>query len=106
MSYSIIPSLDFLKKAKEHSKKYLSFKVDLENLCSYLSENPRTENQIGDNYYIINMPISSNRFGKFGGRGTRIFTKIVYETIYLITVYDGKEWNEELNELLKEAGIE
>jgi mRNA-degrading endonuclease RelE of RelBE toxin-antitoxin system len=53
MSYSIVPTLDFLRKVKKLSKKYPSFKSDLTNLKESLLENPLQGDGLGNDCYKV-----------------------------------------------------
>jgi mRNA-degrading endonuclease RelE of RelBE toxin-antitoxin system len=110
MSYSIVPTLDFLRKVKKLSKKYPSFKSDLTNLKESLLENPLQGDGLGNDCYKVRMAIESKNKGKSGGARVITCVKIVNETIYLLSIYDKSSQStitdKVLNELLKEAGIE
>jgi mRNA-degrading endonuclease RelE of RelBE toxin-antitoxin system len=109
MSYNILPTIDFLKMVKKLSKKYPSLKSDLINLKDSLTENPFQGDGLGNECYKVRMAIESKNRGKSGGARVITCVKIVNETIYLLSIYDKSSQStikdNELNELLKEAGI-
>ncbi len=109
MSFNIIPTSNFFRKAKKLSKKYVSFKSDLMNLKEQLLENPLVGTSIGKDCYKIRMSIAAKGKGKSGGARVITCVKIVNETIYLLTIYDKSEQeninDNELDELLKQAGL-
>lgn len=109
MSFNIIPTSNFFRKAKKLSKKYVSFKSDLMNLKEQFLENPLVGTSIGKDCYKIRMSIASKGKGKSGGARVITCVKIVNETIYLLTIYDKSEQeninDNELDQLLKQAGL-
>ncbi len=110
MSYSIIPTFDFLKMVKKLSKKYPSLKSDLANLKESLLEDPLQGDGLGNDCYKVRMAIESKNKGKSGGARVITCVKIVNETIFLMSIYDKSNQStitdKKLNELLKDAGIE
>lgn len=88
MNYKIETLAQFRKAAKKLSKKYRSFKTDLEQLGEELVRNPKIGVSIGDNCYKVRMAVSSKGKGKSGG--VRIITHIYVteSTIYLLYAYD------------------
>jgi mRNA-degrading endonuclease RelE of RelBE toxin-antitoxin system len=94
MSFKIIPSVEFLKKAKRLSKKYPSFKLDLKKFTATLEGEPRQGVEISPNVYKIRIAIKSKGRGKSGG--ARVITFVETEVVevgkvvavHLVTVYD------------------
>jgi len=93
MSYSIIPTIKFIKEAKKLKKKYGSLKDELLVLEAILAENPDSGTALGNNTYKIRIAIKSKGKGKSGG--ARIITYKVVENleVYLLTIYDKSELN-------------
>ena len=88
MSYNIIPTPDFKKLAKKLSKKYPSFRIDLQELVTLLKETPDTGTALGYNIYKIRMAITSKGKGKSGGARVITFMITREQEVYLVYVYD------------------
>jgi mRNA-degrading endonuclease RelE of RelBE toxin-antitoxin system len=94
---------------KKLKKKYRSLNDDFEKLLDSLEDNPFQGDKLGRDCYKVRMAIESKNRGKSGGARVITCVKIVNETIYLLSIYDKSSQStikdNELNELLKEAGI-
>ncbi|MBS1522268.1 MAG: type II toxin-antitoxin system RelE/ParE family toxin [Bacteroidetes bacterium] len=112
MNYKIktVPSFD--RDAKVLSKKYKSFKSDLNKLRQILSDNPKSGIPIGNSCYKIRIIIASKNKGKSGG--ARVITHVLSlnehdGVIYLLAVYDKSEQenitDNEIKDLLKEIAL-
>ena len=88
MSYNIIPTPDFKKLAKKLSKKYPSFRSDLQELVTLLKETPDTGTALGHNIYKIRMAITSKGKGKSGGARVITFMITREQEVYLVYIYD------------------
>ena len=91
MNYSILPEPAFLREVKRLSKKYKSFKQDLERLQDELLANPTAGADLGDGVHKVRIAIASKNRGK--SHGARVITyvyKIDEESgiITLLTIYD------------------
>ena len=91
MSFSIITSANFRRKAKPLLKKYASLKLELASLGKELVENPTQGTSLGQSCYKLRMAINSKGTGKRGG--ARVITYVVTEDekIILLTIYDKKD---------------
>lgn len=78
-------------QAKRLSRKYASFKNDLEPLQQLLIANPAFGVSLGNNIYKIRLAIKSKGKGKSGGARIITFLKNSNNEIYLLTVYDKSE---------------
>ena len=100
----------FKKAFKSLNKKYHSLDNDLETLLDSLEENPLQGNKLGRDYYKVRMAISSKNKGKSGGSRVITCVKIVDETMFILSIYDKADQSttkdKELDELLRDAGIE
>ncbi len=74
MNYSIHPEPAFLREVKRLSKKYKSFKQDLERLQDELLANPTAGADLGDGVHKVRMAIASKNRGK--SHGARVITYI------------------------------
>ena len=94
MNYSIITEPEFLREVKRLSKKYKSFKQDLEQLQEELYANPTAGADLGNGVHKVRMAIASKNRGK--SHGARVIT-YVYEVdeekgvITLLAIYDKAE---------------
>lgn len=93
---TIIKSIpEFDRRAKKLSKKYKSFKADLQNLVKSLQENPTLGTSLGNDVYKVRIAFASKGGGKSGGG--RVLTYSVQTTnpngyeITLLTIYDKSE---------------
>lgn len=93
MSFSVIPSEKFKKKAKRLIKKFPSLKQELAILGNELSQNPELGIALGNDTYKIRLAVKSKGKGKSGG--VRVITYIVTENreVYLLTIYDKSEFD-------------
>lgn len=109
MSYEVVVTESFKRRAKPLAKKYVSFKNDLAALVDSLSEEPTQGVFLGKDCYKIRLSIKSKGKGKSGG--TRVITcvKVQNETVFLLTIYDKSDKDDlddtALDELLEEAGL-
>ena len=108
MNYRIILNNSFLKEVKRLSKKYYSFKEDLEALQNELKINPYSGVDLGNGLRKVRMAIKSKGRGK--SHGARIITYILLiseneSEINLLTIYDKAEREnisrEEIEEITK-----
>ncbi|MVM39812.1 hypothetical protein GO730_23035 [Spirosoma sp. HMF3257] len=90
MSYKIVTSANFKRKAKPLIKKYPSIKSELAVLGKEIAENPTQGTSLGQNCYKIRLAIRSKSTGKSGG--ARVITYVVTadEQVVLLTIYDKK----------------
>jgi mRNA-degrading endonuclease RelE of RelBE toxin-antitoxin system len=109
MSYNIILSDKFQRRAKKLGKKYHSFKADLIELVQSLLENPIQGEALGKDCYKIRMAITSKNKGKSGGARLITCVKIENENIYFLSIYDKSDQStiedDEINDLLKSEGL-
>lgn len=93
MSFSVIPSEKFKKKAKRLIKKFPSLKQELAILGNELSQNPELGIALGNDTYKIRLAVKSKGKGKSGG--VRVITYNVTENheVYLLTIYDKSEFD-------------
>ncbi|MEM6396602.1 MAG: hypothetical protein AAF741_09660 [Bacteroidota bacterium] len=95
MNFEIRFSREFQRRAKKLSKKYPSFKKDIEEIAKSLSNDPYQGVVIGPNTYKVRFKISSKGKGKSGGGRLITYVRVVeVETtniINVITVYDKSE---------------
>ena len=93
MSFSVIPSEKFKKKAKKLIKKFPSLKQELAILGNELSQNPELGIALGNDTYKIRLAVKSKGKGKSGG--VRVITYNVTENheVYLLTIYDKSEFD-------------
>ena len=110
MNYRIIPSNSFSKEAKRLTKKYSSFKKDLEDLQNELKSNPYSGIDLGYGLRKVRMAIKSKGRGK--SHGARVITYLLHISedegeINLLTIYDKAERenisSNEIEEILKET---
>ena len=105
MSFEIIPTENFQKRAKKLLKKYLSLKSELLHLTNLLAENPYLGTPLGDNAYKIRMAVKSKNVGKSGGLRVITYLVLQKERIYLADIYDKSEQstisNKELSKLIE-----
>ena len=88
MSYEVIFTGSFEKKAKRLIKKYPSFLNELKELTNSLAKNPQQGVPLGNSCYKIRMGIKSKGKGKSGGTRVITFLRTVREKVYLVDVYD------------------
>jgi mRNA-degrading endonuclease RelE of RelBE toxin-antitoxin system len=91
MSYKLLVTSVFKKSAKRLTKKYHSFKSDLESIFRLIQENPHSGISIGESCYKIRFSIDSKKKGKFGG--ARMITYVIDKNkqVILLDVYDKSE---------------
>jgi len=78
----------FVKKLKELSKKYPSFKKDFENLLTTLQQYPQMGTPLGKDCYKIRLAIKSKTKGKSGGARIITCIKMQHNALYFLTIYD------------------
>jgi mRNA-degrading endonuclease RelE of RelBE toxin-antitoxin system len=109
MNYEIRAIPNFIREAKQLSKKYRSLRTDLEKLKAQLLHNPKAGTPLGNSCYKVRMSISTKNRGKSGG--ARIITHIIaidelQGEIYLLSIYDKADKDSipdhEIRNLLKE----
>lgn len=91
MNFEVRATLHFVKRAKKLSKRYNSFKQDLDELIDSLSFNPNQGVPLGKYCYKIRMSISSKNKGKSGGARVITNVKIVDNIVFLMDIYDKSE---------------
>ncbi|MBS1559448.1 MAG: type II toxin-antitoxin system RelE/ParE family toxin [Bacteroidetes bacterium] len=91
MSFEVIFTEPFEKKAKRLIKKYPSFRKELNNLTDSLAQNPELGVALGNNCFKIRVAIKSKGKGKSGGARVITFLRTITQKIYLIDVYDKSE---------------
>ena len=106
MSYEVILTNHFRKKAKRLLKKYAHLKTELAHLGGQLKENPSFATSVGNGVYKIYLSVTSKNKEKFGGARVTSFVRVVGETVFFLSIYNkvGKDniSNEEIEELLKD----
>lgn len=109
MNFSVTVTPNAKKDARQLSKKYRSFKLDLVGLVSSLKENPQQGEPLGKDCYKIRLAIGSKRKGKSGGARTITCVKIVAEQVFIVAIYDKSELatltDNELKQRLRNAGL-
>ena len=88
MSFNVVVTDGFKKRAKGIAKKHRSLKSDLDKLINSLEENPTQGEPLGKDCYKVRMAITSKGKGKSGGSRVITCVKIVNQTAYLLTIYD------------------
>jgi hypothetical protein len=87
------------------AKKYPSLKLEFSLLVNSLKETPSQGTSLGSECYKIRISIASKGKGKSGGARVITCVKIVFETVFLLTVFDKSEQenisDKELKELLQ-----
>lgn len=78
----------FVKRLKDLSKKYSSFKNDFSGLLKELEENPESGTSLGRGCYKVRLAIKSKNRGKSGGARIITCVKIEAHIIYFLTIYD------------------
>jgi len=105
MSYKVKTIPKFEKELKRLAKKYPSVKPDFAALIISLKENPTQGIALGNDCYKIRMQITSKGKGKSGGARVITCAKIVYNTVYLLTIFDKSDKesipDKDLTDLLK-----
>ncbi len=109
MSFNVVVTDGFKKRAKGIAKKHRSLKSDLDKLINSLEENPTQGEPLGKDCYKVRMAITSKGKGKSGGSRVITCVKIVNQTAYLLTIFDKSDKenisDKELDELLRLAGL-
>lgn len=112
MNYSFILDDSFEKEVKRLSKRYYSFKSDLQSLLTELRANPQLGTDLGGGLRKISMRITAKGKGKSGGARVITFTVIVAvdETeVNLLYIYDKAERSnitaKEIDALLRKNGL-
>ncbi len=105
----VITISNFEKEAKRITKKYPSFKNDLEELIKELEEHPTKGTALGMDCFKIRWAITSKAKGKSSGARVITCYKVIRDTVFLLSVYD-KSYQEDiddkrLKEILKEANL-
>ncbi len=112
MNYSFILDDSFEKEVKRLSKRYYSFKSDLQSLLTELRANPQLGTDLGGGLRKIRMRITAKGKDKNGGARVITFTVIVAvdETeVNLLYIYDKAERSnitaKEIDALLHKNGL-
>jgi mRNA-degrading endonuclease RelE of RelBE toxin-antitoxin system len=105
MSYKVKIVPKFEKELKHLAKKYPSFKSDFAALLKSLEENPTQGTPLGHDCYKIRVAVASKGKGKSGGARAITCFKVVYDTVFLLSIFDKSEQesisDKELKDLLK-----
>jgi len=88
MSYRVDIIEHFEREAKKLKKKFPSLKQEITNLVDELEDDPKKGTLIGKGFYKIRLAIRSKEKGKRGGVRVITYFKIVYKTVYLVSIYD------------------
>ena len=91
MSFSVLPTARFRREAKPLSKKYASFKEDLEDLITLLEQDANQGESLGGGLNKVRLAITSKGKGKSGGSRVITFVVLRRAEVYLIAVYDKSE---------------
>ena len=94
MSFDIISIPSFDKKARQLAKKYPSLKIELQQLRSDLTQNPKNGTPIGNDCYKIRLAIASKGKGKSGGARVITNVYVAHNTVYMLSIYDKSEQND------------
>ncbi len=88
MSFNVKSIFVFERQAKRLIKRYPSLKQELQKLIQELKQEPKSGTSIGHNCYKTRIAIASKGKGKSGG--ARVITHVVfiYDTVYLLSIYD------------------
>lgn len=112
MSCKVSTSKYFDKEAKRLSKKYHSFKTDLQAFAKELAANPLQGTEIAPNIRKIRMAIKSKGKGKSGGARIIIYNILTTSCdgeVLLLLIYDKEESSsvstKVLQQYLKELGL-
>ncbi len=96
MSFEVKTTSGFDKSAKILSKRYRSFKSDLEELISSLEKNPFQGDELSPGIRKIRMAITSKGRGKSGGARIITYTIVVSENsgkVYLLEAFDKSDFS-------------
>jgi len=110
MSYNIEILEPCKKEIKHLSKRYKSFKEDLEELYARLQDNPFLGTDLGNGVHKIRMSITSKSAGKRGGARVISYVNVVIAEekgdIFLLSIYDKSSQStisdKRINELLSQ----
>lgn len=102
MSFEIIPTPNFRAEAKKLSKKYFSFKDDIQKVIESLVNNPTQGNEVFKNCYKVRFQIKSKNKGKSGGGRLVTFVLISEHKVYLLSVFDKSEMESVSDRKIKE----
>ncbi len=91
MSFNVIVTEPFERKAKRLAKKHKSLPKDLNKLFNELTINPRLGINLGNNCFKIRFAISSKGKGKSSGGRIITFVRINNNSVYLMDIYDKSE---------------
>ena len=91
MSFEVIATEPFERKARRLAKKYKSLPSDLLLLITVLENEPQTGQPIGKNCFKVRMAITSKGKGKSGGARIITYLKISNKLLYLLDIYDKSE---------------
>jgi len=106
MRFSVEAIDHFKREAKRLIKKYPSLRAEIEDLGTFLKENPFHGVPLRHGFYKIRLAIKSKGKGKSGGARIITYVKIIAETVYLVSIYDKSEQSDiaesELDKLIDE----
>jgi hypothetical protein len=91
MSFEIILTETFQRKAKYLITKFPSFKAELKQLTDSLAVNPDQGTPLGHHCYKIRLAIKLKGKGKSGGARVITFLRLPKQKLYLIDIYDKSE---------------
>ena len=96
----------FVKNAKQLKKRYASFKSDLDEMLTSLSEKPTQGVALGGGFRKIRMQIKSKGKGKSGGARLITLNCLVAENdgiVTLVTIYDKSDFDNITMKEIREA---
>lgn len=91
MSFEVVTSEVFDRRAKRLAKKYASLGRDLIALGVRLEDEPRLGTALGMSCYKVRLAITSKGSGKSGGARVITYVQVVRNRVALLTLYDKSE---------------
>ncbi len=91
MSFKILTTEPFQRKARKLIAKYPSFKNDIAEVFKELEQNPQSGTPLGKDCFKIRVAITSKGKGKSGGARLITFVRVFKNTVYLLNIYDKGE---------------
>ena len=91
MSFEVILTDDFKREAKPLSKRFASFKADLDALIVHLETEPASGTSLGSGLYKLRLLITSKGKGKSGGARVINFVLVKHQKVFLLSVFDKNE---------------
>jgi hypothetical protein len=109
MSYRVVKTIGFERRAKHLKKKYRSLSLDLLQLIDELETTPTLGVPLGKDVYKIRLAIRSKGKGKSGSARVITIVKVVNEVVYLADIYDKSEVDDitekEIENLIKRSVV-